>query len=278
MNTLNYTARELNSKIINHYENFPVARFLPKKSREAILILYAFARIGDDIADDGLLSKKQKMAQLSIMCNELNQIKSKKTPTTNFFKKLSIVADKHKLDIIYLENLLKAFKQDVVKNTYKNVDELMSYYKYAANSAGRLYLQVNGYRNKSLYKFSDNICEAFAMIDMIQDINDDGKINRVYLPQSLIREYQIDLNALKKLSFNDNWKNFRQFWVSQIKEKLAKGQPLSGHLNGRFSFEVKFMINSGFHLLNKLEKSPNPFKNTKMNNFDWIMVFIKALI
>ena len=69
-----------------------------------------------------------------------------------------------------------------------------------------------------------------------------------------------NINNTKKLSFNDNWKNFRQFWVSQIKEKLAKGQPLSGHLNGRFSFEVKFMINSGFHLLNKLEKSPNPFK------------------
>ena len=37
-----------------HYENFPVATLLyPKQIREAAIILYHFARTGDDIADEG---------------------------------------------------------------------------------------------------------------------------------------------------------------------------------------------------------------------------------
>ena len=51
-----------------HYENFPVATLLyPKKIREAVIIFYQFARIGDDIADEGIFSKKQLKSLLRLL-------------------------------------------------------------------------------------------------------------------------------------------------------------------------------------------------------------------
>src|SRR6185295_10016667 len=37
-----------------HYENFPVARLVPKRLQPAVAAVYAFARTADDIADEGV--------------------------------------------------------------------------------------------------------------------------------------------------------------------------------------------------------------------------------
>ncbi|MEM8549746.1 MAG: squalene/phytoene synthase family protein [Verrucomicrobiota bacterium] len=36
-----------------HYENFPVARLVPKEIRPYVSAVYAFARTADDLADEG---------------------------------------------------------------------------------------------------------------------------------------------------------------------------------------------------------------------------------
>ena len=49
-----------------HYENFPVASLLlPKKLREPIAVIYAFARSADDFADEGDINEQQRLAKLS---------------------------------------------------------------------------------------------------------------------------------------------------------------------------------------------------------------------
>lgn len=48
-----------------HYENFPVASLLiPKSKRKFIAAIYAFARIADDIADEGNLNPEIRIARL----------------------------------------------------------------------------------------------------------------------------------------------------------------------------------------------------------------------
>jgi len=48
-----------------HYENFPVAsRLLPKATRPHIAAIYAFARIADDFADEGIRGPEARLALL----------------------------------------------------------------------------------------------------------------------------------------------------------------------------------------------------------------------
>ena len=59
----------------NHYENFTVGSLvLGKEMREAIITLYAFARLGDDIADEGNKSKQQRTKETSYLNNHLKKI------------------------------------------------------------------------------------------------------------------------------------------------------------------------------------------------------------
>src|SRR5258706_10499385 len=49
----------------SHYENFPVASWLlPRAMRPHVAAVYAFARIADDIADEGKLPAEERRMQL----------------------------------------------------------------------------------------------------------------------------------------------------------------------------------------------------------------------
>ncbi len=78
----------------NHYENFTVGTFvLGKDLREAIITLYAFARLGDDIADEGNKSKQQRTKEISYLNNHLKKIEFNQKINDGYFKilqKLSI--------------------------------------------------------------------------------------------------------------------------------------------------------------------------------------------
>src|SRR2546429_7567656 len=48
-----------------HYENFPVAsRLLPRPMRPHVAAVYAFARVADDIADEGVAPAAERQARL----------------------------------------------------------------------------------------------------------------------------------------------------------------------------------------------------------------------
>ena len=276
MRSSNYTSLKDNRVIKKHYENFSIAKFLPKENKNAIITLYAFARIGDDIADDENLSAKAKQDQLKKIKSQLDVIKNHRMPSEPLFVDLYHLIKTYKLNIQYFYQLIDAFFQDTTKKKYKNEKELFDYYEDAANAAGRLYLQVNQLDSKETYKYANHICSAFAMIDMIQDIREDLNKNRVYLPESLIKQYQIDVSALKKGQFHGDWHNFKNYWTDQINNRLLLGKGILNYGNWRFKLEMKLLISAGLMLSQKIKKRRNPF-NIKMDPISWFIVFTKAI-
>jgi len=276
MRSSNYTSLKDNRVIKKHYENFSIAKFLPKENKNAIITLYAFARIGDDIADDENLSAKAKQDQLKKIKSQLDVIKNHRMPSEPLFVDLYHLIKTYKLNIQYFYQLIDAFFQDTTKKKYKNEKELFDYYEDAANAAGRLYLQVNQLDSKETYKYANHICSAFAMIDMIQDIREDLNKGRVYLPESLIKQYQIDVSALKKGQFHGDWHNFKNYWTDQINNRLVLGKGILNYGNWRFKLEMKLLISAGLMLSRKIKKSGNPF-NIKMGPISWFIVFTKAI-
>lgn len=276
MRSSNYTSLKDNRVIKKHYENFSIAKFLPKENKNAIITIYAFARIGDDIADDENLSAKAKQDQLKKIKSQLDVIKKHRMPSEPLFVDLFHLIKTYKLNIQYFYQLLDAFFQDTTKKKYKNEKELFDYYEDAANAAGRLYLQVNQLDSKETYKYANHVCSAFAMIDMIQDIQEDLNKDRVYLPESLIKQYQIDVLALKKDQFHGDWHNFKNYWTDQINNRLVLGKGILNYGNWRFRLEMKLLISAGLMLSQKIKKRGNPF-NIKMGPISWFIVFTKAI-
>ena len=278
MTKINYTSLQENLIINQHYENFPIARFLPRELRRAVATVYAFARIGDDLADEGTSAKTQRQVLLQQMKSQLKLIKTDGHPNIPLFQDLKKIILQFNLDTQYFDDLLDAFLQDTKKQNYLNEKELDAYYQKAAHPAGRIYLQINNLDKPMNRLYSDCICNAFAMLDMLQDIQEDFKRNRVYLPLTLQKKFKLKLAHDQFEQFNQNWQAFKHYWTKKIDQKLLQGIGIMHTPSVRFNFQMRVLVATGLHLNQKLKKSKNPFKNNKMTLIDWGVVLIKGMM
>ena len=123
-----------------HYENFPVAsRLVPADLRPHIAAVYAFARGADDIADEPGPTPDERLARLDEWREHLRQ-----PPRDAVFAALAETRARFDLPLALFDDLLSAFRQDVVKTRYETWDEVIDYCRRSANPVGRLVLRLAG--------------------------------------------------------------------------------------------------------------------------------------
>ena len=103
-------------------ENFPVASLvLSPEHRDAVLAFYDFARMADDIADAPDLGAAEKLERL----DALEQALVSGDPAIPQAARLHAVDRQRKAGLIQARELLRAFRQDVVKARYNDWAELI---------------------------------------------------------------------------------------------------------------------------------------------------------
>jgi len=264
-----------------HYENFPVATLLfPKAHRDVATILYSFARNADDIADEGDLTRNERKKLLREIEININAIKHQKKIQAPFFRDLERVINQYSLDIKLFEQLMSAFKQDIEKKSYRNFNDLITYCNKAACPAGEMILSLFDAHNKKNISYSNNLCQALALIGMTQDIFEDFLKGRVYIPSTEMKKFTLKESDIKSKSFNHNWKTFKLPWLTRIELLLNKGRPLGESVTGRLKLQIKILIAGADLLVKRLKKEDcDWFVNPpKISNFDWIILLVKTIM
>lgn len=261
----------------NHYENFPVASLLiHKEKRKYINSIYAFARAADDFADEERIEggKEKRLALLDEWNSKLKDCYNEKAYNPIFIALASTVKD-CKIPIEPLENLLKAFRQDVVKSRYENFKEVLNYCTNSANPVGRLVLMVFGKHDEEMFKYSDKICTALQLANFWQDVSVDLKKDRIYIPIDDIKNYDYSEEELIKLEYNNNFKELLKFQVNRTDYIFEEGKELI-RLTGedkslnRLTWELKLTWLGGKKILSKIKSSNFDVlsKRPKLSFFD----------
>ena len=240
---MNTTAKPTTPAPIDHYENFPVASWLcPVHLRAPIAAIYHFARTADDIADEGDVSAKQRLADLAEYRQALENSGSNRWP--HIFTPLRATIQQHQLPPQLLHDLLDAFEQDVRKTanreSYKNHDELLRYCKLSANPIGRLLLHLYGVMDTKALERSDAICSALQLINFWQDLSVDIPRHRYYRPQAEAMEIQ---NAAKLVAF----------LVEKARVMMLSGAPLVHQIPGRAGWELRLVVQGGLRIADRIE-------------------------
>ncbi len=263
-----------------HYENFPVASLLlPRKLRQPVSLIYAFARQADDFADEGELEPSQRIELLNGFRMELDKIRDGKTPVTSLFNELAPMIAHYRLPLEPFYDLLDAFSQDVVKSRYADFAEVMQYCRRSANPVGRLLLHLYGVADRRNLAYSDAICSSLQLINFLQDVAIDFKKDRIYLPQDEMAKYKI---AESQIASGDNGGLWEMFMLSQIertRKLLQAGAPLGRILPGRIGLEMRMIIMGGESILRKLHKSRgNIFQQRPvLKPGDWAYMLYRSL-
>lgn len=241
---------------VDHYENFPVASWLlPRRLRQPIETIYAFARQADDFADEGERSDGERLADLERFRGELRRIERGEGPQAPLFRDLAAIVQGHGLPLPLFHDLLDAFAQDVTKKRYADFGEVMDYCRRSANPVGRLLLHLFGAASPRNLALSDGICSSLQLINFLQDVAIDYRKGRVYLPQEDLARYRISEEQIARGDSGGMWRPFMLAQVERARKMLQAGAPLGLALPGRIGLEIRAIVLGGERILMKIHEA-----------------------
>jgi phytoene synthase len=252
----------------SHYENFPVGRLVPKRLRPHVHAVYAFARVSDDIADEGYadprlpkpttaLPREERLAQLRAYREEFRRWMDgadDDSPHGWIFLPLRMTIRQFDLPTSLFYDLLSAFEQDIVKRRYANFTEVLDYCVRSANPVGRLVLLLHGYRDDQRFAWSDAICTALQLANFWQDVAVDLIKDRIYLPEDERRKFNVSEGQLFALDATPAYRELLRFQVERTQGIFDQGRPLAASLRGLLSLEISLTWHGGTTILKKIRR------------------------
>lgn len=252
-----------------HYENFPVARLVPKRLRAHVAAIYAFARYADDIADEGwgengAPTPQERVAALDAFEGQLwHCVKGEALdPQTEWiFKPLGHTLKQFDIPPQLCADLLSAFKQDCVTLRYQTFADVLDYCRRSANPVGRIVLLLHGFNDATRFAQSDAICTALQLANFWQDVGVDmQKDGRIYIPQEDWQTFGVteaDFFVAPTAGNGttagtpQNLRKCIRFQVKRTAELFATGKPLPNSLPFPLSLEIRLTWLGGSRILQK---------------------------
>lgn len=246
---------------LTHYENFPVASLLcPPHLRPAITAIYHFARTADDLADEGEVDVRTRLADLQAYRADLLAVTSAQADSgrwTKVFAPLQHIVQAHQLPVQLLSDLLDAFEQDVrythEQRRYTDETELLDYCRRSANPIGRLLLHLYGVTDPLSQQQSDQICSALQLINFWQDVSVDAQRGRWYITQASLTRFGLSEADFSPASENPNAARLIADNVRSARALMLKGAALPMKVPGRAGWELRLVVQGGLRILNKIE-------------------------
>lgn len=260
---------------VNHYENFPVASvLLPARIRKHIYAIYAFARYADDLADE----TADKIGLLE--WRDLLHRSSHEKSSHPVFWALADTIRKFDLPLDLFDDLLCAFLQDLEKNRYADMAELLGYCRKSANPVGRIILLLHGYRSEKLFRYSDHICSALQLSNFWQDVQLDLRKDRLYIPRDFLLKHGVNENALFQNTTDNKFKLLLKSLIQFTRKLFAEGIPLLDHVRGRLRWELKLTIMGGLAILKKIEELDYTVLQHRpsLSKGDWAGIAIQSIM
>jgi squalene synthase HpnC len=248
----------------SHYENFPVAsRLLPGYMRPHVAAVYAFARVGDDIADEGTDSAEARGARLRAWQARLHEaVNTRRAPVSGDSRDdLIVIALAHsirqlELPIGLLDDLLSAFAQDTTVTRYDTWTDLFDYCRRSANPVGRLVLRIAGHRDESLDRSSDALCTALQLANFWQDFGRDWRAGRLYVPRETYDAAGASLDDLPRGRLTAAWSLALTHCFERTSDCFERGRAVCDGVRGRLRLELRLTWLGGHRILTRAARQP----------------------
>lgn len=163
--------------------------FLPKQKREAITALYAFCREVDDIVDE-YTELKVAQVKLAWWKEEIRNLYQAK-PIHPVTRALQPFIHTFSLSEEHFHEIIDGMEMDLNFNRYQDFKQLQLYCYRVASVVGILSAQIFGFNNRQTLKFAHDLGMAFQLTNIIRDVGEDARRNRIYIPLDDLAAFNI---------------------------------------------------------------------------------------
>ncbi len=249
-------------------ENFPVAlRLLPARRREHLMAVYGFARTVDDIGDEA--PPAQRLHLLDELEADLRRLYARYGPVTpqpaplagsgrdsgpggdgeeprsRVVRALAPAVAGCAIPMQPFLDLILANRQDQVVSRYATFGDLLGYCRLSANPVGRIVLYVFDSFTPGRAELSDSVCTALQLAEHWQDVAEDLRAGRIYVPAADMETYGCTEQDLAQASASPSVRALVAFETDRARTMLDAGAPLIGMLRGAARVAVAGYVAGG---------------------------------
>jgi squalene synthase HpnC len=166
-------------------ENFPVAaRVLARADRRHLLAVYGFARLADELGDGygHQLGSPDRLVALDWLEGELSSAYAG-TARHPLLVRLQETLAECELPRAAFVRLIEANRLDQRMCRYDTWEQLQDYCELSANPVGELVLGAFELLTPERLELSDRVCTALQLVEHLQDLAEDVRRGRFYLPE-----------------------------------------------------------------------------------------------
>jgi squalene synthase HpnC len=235
-------------------ENFPVAlRLLPRSARADLSVVYRFARFVDDVGDEMAAGPQQRLALLDQIEQELHGIVDGREGAFPPVAALGPIVATHRVPLQPFLDLVEANRVDQRVDRYESFDDLLGYCELSAAPVGRIVLHLADAATASNVAESDAVCAALQVLEHCQDVREDARAGRVYLPQADLRAAAVDAADLTGNTTSPGLRQVTSRQVDRSRQLLRGGRPLVGRLSGWARLAVAGFVAGGLATADALD-------------------------
>ncbi len=188
-------------------------KFLPKDKRRAITALYAFCREVDDVVDE---TSDEQVARTTLNWwrGQVADIYTGKPQHPVAIALVPIVkqfnmAQEHLLEII------DGMEMDLDQPRYADFKQLQLYCYRVASVVGLLTVEIFGYSDRQTLKYAHDLGIAFQLTNIIRDVGEDARRNRIYLPMDEMQRFNVTAADILNSRETENFQKLMAFQIER---------------------------------------------------------------
>ncbi|NUP98439.1 MAG: phytoene/squalene synthase family protein [Armatimonadetes bacterium] len=166
-------------------------RLFPKDRREAVLALYAFFRLTDDLVD-GSESDETKRAALTGWREQVDKaLGGGSIDPRGCLLAISDMARRHRIPAALFLECIDQCARDIGPVRMPDWESLLRYCDGVAGTVGEACLRILGYHEPAVLAVSHHNARAVQLTNILRDIDEDWRRDRIYLPQEVLSRHGV---------------------------------------------------------------------------------------
>ncbi|TVQ32050.1 MAG: squalene/phytoene synthase family protein [Phycisphaeraceae bacterium] len=262
-------------------------KLTPEPKRSAIYSIYAWMRLGDDLADADA-DESIRREGLSQFRGRTQRILDGDRPDPEqepVWSAFHHTLDAFKVDHADIRDMMDGLEEDLDHTGYDTAEELERYCGRVASTVGRVCVTIWGLRPgadpERALEMAVRRGHAFQLTNILRDYSEDYDGERVYLPRESFERHGVTPEDVRRWSKPRECREFVREWLRVARNHYNASEGLEGRIDAACAPAMWAMTRIYSGILEKIERHPERVaqdERIRLQSFHKAGIALRAVI
>lgn len=252
---------------------------LPPPKRQAMVSLYAFCRLVDDIADEETTPVEERRAELNRWRDGLQRICAGGEAGIPLLDEFAPVVRLYEIPYTLMNELILGVEMDLESVEYHTWEELDLYCYRVASVVGLMSLRVFGATQPASEEYALALGRALQYTNILRDVKVDLTKGRIYLPSEEFEKFGVKREDLLANRYTEAYRQFAEHYKERTVGYYRRAREVLPAVDRPQMIAAELMGSVYWQLLQKLIRAQyNVFeaKPVRLSKWEKIVRILQA--